>query len=253
LVAEGHDDGLFLGRFELIGIQRARGGEGFLVEILIQILSDDGGAEIDHGAKAAGVIEMMVGVDNFGKRLVGIELLDFGKQGERAGFTQRSFNQGNVISEFNEDAVVGAAGEVINAVGNLFRGDCDGGNGGRRGGGPDGDGSVGFGVGHDEDGRGKATLLHDHDAGNFDAAEILVVVVGGLDEHVAENIVVDPGADAHHHVLVVQVTLNLVFVLQGKGDDGVLHVVEGAGAHGGGIRHGAFEEGVRSDPEVILL
>ena len=75
-----------------------------------------------RGAQAAGVVEVVVGVDDVAHRLAGHELLRLGEHRQRAPVVQRAFHQDQVVFHLDRDAVMRAAGHVPDALGGLFGG-----------------------------------------------------------------------------------------------------------------------------------
>ena len=95
----------------------------------------------------------------------------------------------------------------------------------------DTDGHVRLDVRDNQDQYGKAALLLDNHRRELDAGKILVVLVDALDQHVAQNIVVDPGLHSLDEIIGIYVAGDFVFVLESKCDDGEFVSVDGFCLH----------------------
>jgi hypothetical protein len=67
------------------------------------------------------MVEMVVGVDHIADRLVGELLLDLRDHGQRALLVERRLDHRDVVLELDGDAVVRAAGDLHDAIGELVR------------------------------------------------------------------------------------------------------------------------------------
>ena len=100
-----------------------------VVEGVVRLVGDDGGALGDVGAQAAGVVGVMVGVDDVADGLVGDPPADLGDDRERARLVLGRLDDGDEVGELDGDAVVAAARDAPDAGGHLGGADDDGGNG----------------------------------------------------------------------------------------------------------------------------
>ena len=62
----------------------------------------------------------------------------------------------------------------------------------------------------------KSALSLRNTCRKFHTAKILILGVERFKQHIAEHIVVDPGFDLFHHVLVVDISIHLRLVLTGE-------------------------------------
>ena len=161
-------------------------------------MGDDGRAFVDGRANAAEMIPMVVRGDDVADRLVRNHFLRFRDHRERALLGLRRVDQHDVILHLDGQAVMRAAGEVVDALGELRRVDA---NRRRRGAVRTLSGTVistaGFAV---TDATVKSRRETRPGSGRcarkLDAAEILVVAVDGFNQHVADDRLVDPGLDS---------------------------------------------------------
>ena len=68
----------------------------------------------------AGVIEMMVRIDQILNRFIRHELFDLGHDRRRTLITLRAFDDNKIILHFNQYAVMGTASNVPNSIRRLF-------------------------------------------------------------------------------------------------------------------------------------
>ena len=208
------------------------------------------------GSKSARMVEVMMRVDHISDRLVRDQLLHLSNDRKRTLFVQGPFDDYDVIRELDGYAVMGSALEVEHAIADFLRL-----NGYRWYGAGRRCRSllrlnryccVGFYIRDGKNQYREAALLLDDHRRKFYAAKVFVETVGRLDRHVAKNIVVDPGSHSFDDVLIINVSDNLVLVLQRKRHDIELHSVDGFGFHGRIVSHGSFDETERSEPETKL-
>ena len=83
-------------------------------------MRDHGGADVDVGAQPAGVIEVLVRIDDEADRLVGNPANDLFDHREASRFAERRVEDGDEAGELDGDAVVGAAAQQVDAVGELL-------------------------------------------------------------------------------------------------------------------------------------
>jgi hypothetical protein len=67
---------------------------------------DDRGADVQVGAKAANVIEMLVCIHQEANRLVRKQARHLLDDGQASFFVERRFDDDDIVSEFDRDAVV---------------------------------------------------------------------------------------------------------------------------------------------------
>src|SRR5262245_56079229 len=92
-------------------------------ERLVTFMSDDRCAFRDRRADSAGMIEVMVRVDDVLDRLVGSQFLGFGDDSRRTHFMLWSFDQDKMIGKLGDDAVMTLASEIPQSLANFFN--CD--------------------------------------------------------------------------------------------------------------------------------
>src|SRR5262245_53351 len=92
-------------------------------ERLVTFMSDDRCAFCDRRADSAGMIEVMVRVDDVLDWLVGSQFLGLGDDGRRTDFVLWSFDQDKMIGKLGHDAVMTLAGEIPQSLPNFFN--CD--------------------------------------------------------------------------------------------------------------------------------
>src|SRR5687768_9310773 len=85
------------------------------------------------------------------------------------------------------------------------------------------------------------------------AAGVFVIAVDGLEWHVAEELVVDPGLDTLNEVLLVDVTVDLRLVVADEGHDVVFLSTDLPGFDSGVPARRRSEKPVRHHPDFKLL
>ena len=90
-------------------------------------MRDDRRAFGGKRAEAAGVVEVVMRVDDVLDRLVRCEFFHLRDDGEGAGVVLRSFDHDQMIDHFHQHAVVGTAGQIPDAVRHLVGLHRDGG------------------------------------------------------------------------------------------------------------------------------
>src|SRR5439155_26637748 len=97
----------------------------------------------------------------------------------------------------------------------------------------------------------EATLFL-HDPGwELHATKILVVRVGRLGQHVAEDRIRAPGLHLLDQVLTVDERLDFELARHGKGEHSHLFATYRFGLGGGLVRHGRFYDTVWREPELL--
>ena len=246
---------------QLVGNERVRQCEHRLVVRLVDLVRDDGRPLRHERPEPAGVIEMLVRIHHVPDRLVRNQPFRLGD--DRAGplFALRAFNHHDVVLEINRQARIPAENQV-DAVGKPFR---------RRSrrlptrrssrhrrAAPalrslDGDRRIRLHIAHVQiEDRVAALLLHDLHR-KFHAAEIPVIGVCRLEQHVSKHGVVDPCLDALDHLLAVDVSVHLRLVLSREGEDVVVSAVNGLRLERGTPGRGCPEKALRHHPDFQLL
>ena len=96
-------------------------------------------------------------------------------------------------------------------------------------------------------------LLLDNPGWKFHATEISVVAIAGVKQHVAEHRIVQPGFDAFDHVLLVNVPIDLGFVLAHECHNVIFLAADRLRLDSGVIGRGRSQETIRRHPDFQLL
>ena len=204
---------------------------------------------------------MRVRVDDVPNRLVRDQPLRFGNDGLGASFALRSFDDHDVILELDGEAGVPAKNQVDPFAEFLDRNRwsrrrrgcwraATAASGWRR---LNRDGRVDFDVRNREiEDRMVALPLHDMHR-KLHSAEIPEVGVGGFENHVAEERIVDPGFHAFDEILVVDESHNRRFVLTHEREHAVLPAADGLLLDGRVVRRCGLQEAMRHHPDLELL
>ena len=87
---------------------------------LVDLMRDDRGTLVHERAKAAGVIEVMMGVHDGPDRLARNRFLDLGDHRQRSRFIERRFDHRGIVAHVDGDAMVRSTGEVVDAFGEFL-------------------------------------------------------------------------------------------------------------------------------------
>ncbi len=174
------------------GCVRARGD--VFDEPPIALVGDDGQAGRDRRSDATRVVEVMVCIDDFGQRLVWVELPCLFDHGESPHVPLWGFDQRQVVVELDDDAVMGAPGQVPDAPCHLL--DLDRGHPDRSGSGLDSNRGLQLARVrvdrrvHFEDRCREAIQSSRQACREHDLVDLFVVLEHRLNEHVAQVAVV---------------------------------------------------------------